>query len=210
MIREIAFTPQQTYASVLAAMQLEADAIASGRQSEALWIGEHPLTVTLGRSLKSPGQIVALRDEVPVVAVERGGGATLHNPGQLVIYPLLRLVDHGLSPVSYLRMLEEALIAALTEGDIAARVIAGQTGVWVGERKIASLGVSLARGITRHGLALNVINALSDFAMIAPCGFSAEVMTRVAEFQPASIGEWSARVAGHLQARLSPALEAYT
>lgn len=208
-MRQVSFTTEQSYASVLEAMQREAESIAQGGASEALWVGEHPLTVTLGRSLKAPGQVVAVPQEVPLVSVERGGGATLHNPGQLVIYPLLRLADHGHSPVSYLRMLEEVLIAALGDTGVKAQVIAGQTGVWVGEHKIASLGVSLARGITRHGLALNVTNSLRDFAMITPCGFSADVMTRVAEFQPAHFAEWSARVVGHLQARLAPPLEAH-
>jgi lipoate-protein ligase B len=179
-------------------MQVEANAIAAGAASECVWIGEHPLTITLGRSLKAPSQIVAVPAHVPIVEIERGGGATLHNPGQLVVYPLLRLADHGLSPVSYLRLLEDLLIASLSDAGIAARTIAGQTGVWVGERKIASLGVSLAHGITRHGLALNVTSDLHDFAMISPCGFSADVMTRVADFQNASVADWAERVFLHL------------
>jgi lipoyl(octanoyl) transferase len=194
-MRTIAFTVAEPYAQVLAAMQQEAERVASGEVSECFFVGEHPLTVTLGRSLKSPGQVVAMRPDVPLVHVERGGGATLHNHGQLVIYPLVRLSQHGSSPVGFLRALERALIEALAEEKIEARVIAGQTGVWIGERKVASLGVSVAHDVTRHGLALNVCNTLSDFAMISPCGFSAEVMTRVADFLPgATFADWAPRV----------------
>jgi lipoyl(octanoyl) transferase len=202
MLRRLDFDTGTTYASALASMQAEADAISAGTLAESFWIGEHPLTVTLGRSLKSRSQLLAPPATVAVVEVERGGGATLHNPGQVVVYPLLRIEQRGLSPVTYLRQLEEILIAALAEDQIEARAIPGQTGVWVGERKIASLGVSLIKGVTRHGLALNVTNNLRDFAYINPCGFTADTMVNVAHFNPGtSFAAYKERLASLVSSR---------
>lgn len=191
------------YATVYARTTQEADRIAKGEADEQLWIGHHPLTITLGRSLKAQGQVGVVPAHVPVVSVERGGGATLHNLGQVVAYPLMRLDRRNLSPVSYLRLLEEAIIAVLAEDNITAQAIAGQTGVWVGERKIASLGVSLINGVTRHGLAINVTNELNDFSLITPCGFSASVMTKVADYRKdASFPDYVERMHAALLSRL--------
>jgi lipoate-protein ligase B len=172
------------YRDVYDRMQAEASRIAKGDLAEGFWIGEHALTITLGRSLKSQSQLLASPDDVTVVEVERGGGATMHNPGQLVVYPLLKLASRGLSPVSYLRSLEALIVEALAMDDIKAQALEGKTGVWVGPKKIASLGVSLIDGVTRHGLALNVLNNLGDFALINPCGFSADTMVSVKHFVP--------------------------
>lgn len=179
------FDPSLRYQDVLARMQEDAAEVAKGG-NERYWIGDHSLTITLGRSLKSQSQLLASPDKVNVVEVERGGGATMHNPGQLVLYPLLRIAERGLSPVTYLRELERIIIAALASDGIVAEAIAGKTGVWVGPRKIASLGVSLIDGVTRHGLALNVSNDLRDFSLITPCGFSADTMVRVQTYEPAA------------------------
>ena len=192
------------YLQVFAATTAAADGIARGDTPEQLWIGEHPLTITLGRSLKAQSQVGVVPAEVPVVTVERGGGATLHNLGQVVAYPLIQLERRKLSPVSYLRLLEDAIIAVLAEDGITGQAIAGQTGVWVGGRKIASLGVSLISGVTRHGLAINVSNSLRDFGLISPCGFSADVMTRVVDLRPgATFDDYRERLFAELQTRLA-------
>jgi len=203
-MRRLDFDTQTSYASAYATMQAEADQISAGTLAESYWIGEHPLTVTLGRSLKAKGQLLAPEGTVAVVEVERGGGATLHNPGQVVVYPLLRLEERKLSPVSYLRELEAILIEALAMDDIVALAIPGQTGVWVGQRKIASLGVSIIKGVTRHGLALNVVNDLADFAFINPCGFTADTMVNVASFQPqTSFAAYKERLAFLIERRFA-------
>ncbi len=205
-MRRVDFGPDTAegadYARILARMQAEADQVAAGALPETFWIGEHTLTVTLGRSLKAKAQLLAPPGSVTVVEVERGGGATLHNLGQVVVYPLLRLQAHDLSPVSYLRVLELIIIEALADDGLEARALEGKTGVWVVERKIASLGVSLVNGVTRHGLALNVDNDLRDFALINPCGFSAETMIKVASLVPtATFRDYKERLARKLEAR---------
>lgn len=183
-MRRVDFDPSTPYQTVYARMQDEASQIAKGSLAESYWIGDHALTITLGRSLKSQSQLLASPERVNVVEIERGGGATMHNPGQLVIYPLLRIGERGLSPVTYLRELERLIIRGLAEDGIEAAALEGKTGVWVGPRKIASLGVSLIDGVTRHGLALNVANDLRDFSLITPCGFSADTMVRVQTYEP--------------------------
>jgi lipoyl(octanoyl) transferase len=114
---------------------------------------------------------------IDVVATDRGGKVTYHGPGQLVGYPIVRVDD----VVAYVRLLEHALIAALAEEGVAARARpedgADYTGVWVGERKLASVGVHVARGVTTHGFAINIENDLQPFAWVVPCGLDGVQMT---------------------------------
>jgi lipoyl(octanoyl) transferase len=110
---------------------------------------------------------------------DRGGKVTYHGPGQLVGYPIVRVDD----VVGYVRLLEQALVAALAEEGIRARARPQDghnfTGVWVGDRKIASIGVHVARGVTTHGFAVNVENDLQPFGWVVPCGLPGVQMTSV-------------------------------
>jgi lipoyl(octanoyl) transferase len=114
---------------------------------------------------------------IDIVQTDRGGKVTYHGPGQLVGYPILRTDD----VVAYVRTLEEALVSALASEGVVARARADDgpayTGVWVGERKIASIGVHLSRGVTTHGFAVNVENDLQPFGWIVPCGLDGVQMT---------------------------------
>ncbi len=114
---------------------------------------------------------------IDVVETDRGGKVTYHGPGQLVGYPIVRVND----VVEYVRTLERALVAALAEEGIVARGRPEDgpdyTGVWVGERKIASIGVHVARGVTTHGFAVNVENDLQPFSWVVPCGLEGVQMT---------------------------------
>ena len=114
---------------------------------------------------------------IDIVDTDRGGKVTYHGPGQLVGYPIVRVDD----VVAYVRTLERALVAALAEEGVAARARPEDgpdyTGVWVGERKIASIGVHVARGVTTHGFAVNVENDLQPFQWIVPCGLDDVQMT---------------------------------
>src|SRR5206468_4108857 len=114
---------------------------------------------------------------IEVVETDRGGKVTYHGPGQLVGYPILRVDD----VVAYVRTLEEALVSALSEEGVIARARPDDgpdyTGVWVGERKIASIGVHVQRGVTTHGFAVNVENDLQPFGWIVPCGLEGVGMT---------------------------------
>jgi lipoate-protein ligase B len=150
---------------------------------------EHPWVITLGR--KSPGVLdpaVAFPPAiggVPVHIVERGGEATLHGPGQIVAYPILRL-NGVFGPKALLRALENAIIAALKDFGLESYWIEGKTGVWLkdksgAERKIASLGVAVRKSVSYHGLALNVSTELGKFRLINPCGFAPAVMTNMEE-----------------------------
>jgi lipoyl(octanoyl) transferase len=113
----------------------------------------------------------------PVIEINRGGQATYHGPGQLVGYPILDLTGFGRDLHRYLRALELALIAACSAHGIKAALRDGLTGVWVEERKIASIGVGVRRWITMHGFAINVRNNLAGFDNIIPCGLENVSMT---------------------------------
>jgi lipoate-protein ligase B len=150
---------------------------------EALVLCSHPPTATLGRratadQLRVPRAALEARG-VRVVETDRGGGATVHGPGQLVGYPILRL---GASPDLHrlLRSLEAALIRALRDLSVEASRREGLTGVWVGEEKIVSIGMRFQGGVTLHGFALNVHNDLDLFDAVVPCGLAGVRLTSVA------------------------------
>src|SRR5215510_3697180 len=150
-----------------------------GEGEDTLLLLEHPPVFTLGRGgderhLLNPQQ-------VPIYRVGRGGDVTFHGPGQIVGYPILDLTRHGRDVHAYLRALEAVLIAVLAEYGLDAQRKDGLTGVWVGEKKIASLGVGIRRWITYHGFALNVDPDLSYFADIVPCGLAGVRMTSMAQ-----------------------------
>jgi len=150
---------------------------------DVLLLLEHPPVYTQGRRSAQGelpmGEVWYRSQGIDVVATDRGGKVTYHGPGQLVGYPILRTTD----VLEHLRTLEGAIVAALADEGIAARgrVEDGPdyTGVWVGERKIASLGVHLSRGVTTHGFAVNVENDLQPFEWIVPCGLDHVRMTSV-------------------------------
>ena len=146
------------------------DLVVSGSQKNTLILIEHPSVYTAGRRtdiLERP------QDGTPVIDVDRGGRITWHGPGQIVGYPIVRLEKRN-EVVSFVRNLEEGLIATLSDFGINGISIAGKTGVWIqdeiSERKIAAIGVRVAKGVTMHGFALNVSPDLSKFNSIIPCG----------------------------------------
>ncbi len=145
---------------------------------DCLILVEHPEVYTFGR--KTPAIPPGLSN---ALLVERGGESTYHNPGQLVVYTILSLIDKERDIHWYLRALETALIATLKPYSIEGERRLHETGVWLKGRnkKIASIGVAISGWVTYHGLALNVMNDLSGFSKIHPCGYSAEVMTSIKE-----------------------------
>ncbi len=140
---------------------------------------EHDPVYTIGRT---PDQ-TSLRDVAalphPLVKINRGGQATFHGPGQLVGYPVIDLRARGQDLHKYLRALEESLILTLRDYGISAQRREGLTGVWVGPRKIASIGVGVRRWIAMHGFALNVSGDLTPFQSITPCGIAGVEMTSI-------------------------------
>lgn len=169
--------------------------IAGTLPQDLLLLCEHPAVVTLGRSSKaqhllaSPEALaargIALRE------VERGGDVTLHAPGQLVGYPIMDLKRHRQDLHWYLRQVEEALIRATGALGVTSEQRPGLTGTWVGDRKLASIGVHARDWVTWHGFALNVTTDLSLFDVMVPCGIADVEMTSIAreqgESQPAAV-----------------------
>jgi len=138
--------------------------------ADAMVCLEHPPTYTLGRRT-AEGELPMGEDwyraqGIDVVEVDRGGGVTYHGPGQLVAYPIVRTGD----VVGLVRAMERAMIAALTDEGVEACAPEGLTGVWVGERKIGSIGLHVQRGVTTHGFAVNVENDLQPFEWVIACG----------------------------------------
>ena len=150
---------------------------ASRQIPDTLILVEHPHVFTLGKG--APGDIPDNVNDVPVIRIERGGQWTYHGPGQLVGYPILDLNARGRDIHKFLWSIEEALILALDEFDVKAGRVdgKGKTGVWVGEKKIASIGAAVRNWITFHGFALNVNTDMSYFSMIEPCGMPSSTMT---------------------------------
>jgi lipoyl(octanoyl) transferase len=154
----------------------------AGAIGDTLLLLQHPHTYTLGRATKAGHLLVASEalaaQGVALVESDRGGDITYHGPGQVVGYPILKLSRYGGDVLRYLRMLEDTLIAALAGYGITAGRVAGLTGVWVGNEKIAAIGVKLsASGVTLHGLALNVATDLRYFQQIVPCGIAGRGVT---------------------------------
>jgi lipoate-protein ligase B len=112
-----------------------------------------------------------------VYHIDRGGEVTAHEPGQLVVYPILKLADHGLAPKSYVALLERAVIATLARFGVTATIDAERPGVWVGFNKICAVGVRVKERATLHGIALNVSNDLSTFREIVACGLQGRGVT---------------------------------
>ncbi len=154
-------------------------------ERERLFLLEHPHVYTLGRNasiadlLVDPGWLAA--HQVEIAETDRGGQMTYHGPGQLVGYPILNLSPDRRDVRRYVRDLQETLIRTLAVFDISAEPRDGQAfvGVWVGEEKIASIGIHLSRWITTHGFALNVTTDLSMFGGIVPCGLRGIGMTSI-------------------------------
>jgi lipoate-protein ligase B len=151
----------------------------AGLIRDTLLLLEHPHVYTLGRGA-SERYLVAPPPGVPIHRVSRGGQVTYHGPGQVVGYPILKLEGADCDVHAYLRALESVIIETLRIYGIDARRREKLTGVWVGECKIASIGVGIRRWITLHGFALNVSSDLRYFERIVPCGIEGCRMTSIA------------------------------
>ena len=141
-----------------------------GEIEDTLILVEHDPVYTLGKNADKDHLLQNRDESVDVFNIERGGDITFHGPGQLVGYPILDLSNYKKSVSWYMRTLEQVLIDTLIEFKIIAQRNDGLTGVWVGDEKIAALGVRISRWVTMHGFALNVNPDLSFYDGIIPCG----------------------------------------
>ena len=163
------------------ALALQEDVVAKKREdrdaADEVLLLEHEPVYTIGRTPDKSSLLGAAHLPHPLFAINRGGQATYHGPGQLMGYPIVDLRRCGQDLHRYLRWLEQTLIDFLAGYEIAAVRREGLTGVWIGQRKIASIGVGVRHWITMHGFALNVCGDLAAFAQIVPCGILDVTMT---------------------------------
>ena len=168
------------YHAAYARQQDACDRVRDGGE-EVVFLVEHPPTITLGRRAEvSRGHILRPPHElrnmnVAVVESDRGGDVTFHGPGQLVAYPVLRLADRGLMVGSYMQRLQQAVVDALAVFGVEGHLQCGAAGVWVEDAKVCAVGVRVRRGVTLHGLALNVDTPMHYFELIDPCGLGRPV-----------------------------------
>jgi lipoyl(octanoyl) transferase len=151
--------------------------------SNTVLLLEHKPVITLG-ARESENKLLVSQDDlkekgIDVETVGRGGGTTAHNPGQIVIYPIIDIKSLDLGVNEYIRELEEIGIELLTQFDIKSRRKKGYPGLWVGEKKIGSVGVKVKKWITFHGMAININNDLGIFENIVPCGLEGVEITNV-------------------------------
>lgn len=197
------------YADAMALQSRLVEQRRAGAIRDTLLLLEHPPVITLGRG-SDRAHLLADEDERSRLGIElhecgRGGEVTYHGPGQLVGYPIIALERSRRDAHRYLRDLEAALRDAVGDLGLETETVAGLTGVWVGNEKLAAIGVRLSTGwITSHGFALNVDNDLSGFSTIVPCGLTRHGVTSLAHhLRPLPpLGRIATRVALRLAERL--------
>lgn len=145
-------------------------------ENDVVLILEHPPVFTLGRragleNLKASRAFLE-RKKIPVIPVERGGDITFHGPGQLVVYPIIDLTKTGLNIMDYVTSLEEIMLRTASDWNIPAKRNSVNRGIWISNKKLGSIGISVQRGVTFHGFALNVNLSLKPFKWIHPCGLT--------------------------------------
>jgi lipoyl(octanoyl) transferase len=165
------------------ALAVQEDIVARKREKpeapDEILLLEHEPVYTIGRTPDKSSLLGAAHLPHPLFAINRGGQATYHGPGQLMCYPIVDLRRYEEDLHRYLRWLEQTVIDFLARYEISATRREGLTGVWIDNRKIASIGVGVRHWITMHGFALNVCGDLSAFAQIIPCGISDIAMTSI-------------------------------
>jgi lipoyl(octanoyl) transferase len=187
-----------------AALELQQCLVAErkeGRSEDHLLLLEHPHVITLGRNgrmehLLASDDILS-RAGISFFPTDRGGDVTYHGPGQLVGYPIVDLREWQRDVGAYVRAVEQTIIDTLADYGIAAGRIPKLTGVWVGERKVAAIGVHISRWVTSHGFALNVATDLTYFQYIVPCGLTKPVTSMAALGVRATVEEVGRTLAVH-------------
>ena len=153
-------------------------------KNQFVWIGEHNLCYTIGRGSDKKNLLPSLDKNADIFTINRGGEVTCHMPGQLVVYLVLDLNNYKKDLNWYLRTIEEIIIKILRQFDIDSSRKNGFTGVWCGNKKIASIGIGCKRWITIHGFSININCNLNHFENIVPCGIKDCVMTKISDFNP--------------------------
>lgn len=175
---------------------------------DTLVVVEHPPTITLGRHCDE-GDVLTGRDElarrgVEVVTTDRGGRATYHGPGQIVVYPIVSIEARGLGVKAWVCLLESAILDTLCDYGIEGQRRPATAGIWTPQGKIASIGLRIVRGVSYHGVALNTGLDASAFADIVTCGVRAESVTSIAAHTRCAVSEQEIadRLAAHIIRRI--------
>jgi lipoyl(octanoyl) transferase len=195
------------YLPAVARMEMEAAAIAEGRSQELLWLVEHPPVYTAGTSAR-PADLVE-PERFPVFQTGRGGQYTYHGPGQRVAYVMLDLRKRGGDVRAFVAGLERLIITTLADFGLVGEVREDRVGVWVrhatGEDKIAAIGIRVRRGVSFHGLAINVAPELSHYDGIVPCGVTDHGVTSFAKLGvDASLAEVDAALLRNFEEIFAP------
>ncbi len=174
----------------------------SASTPDEIWLTEHPPVFTQG--LAGRAEHLLAPGDIPVVQTDRGGQVTYHGPGQVVAYTLIDLRRAGFGVRELVRRLEQAVIDCVAEAGVQATRRPGAPGVYVGDAKLAALGLRVRRGCSYHGLALNVAMDLGPYARINPCGYAGLAVTDLAGLGVAGdVDTWGERLAGRLLAAFS-------
>ena len=193
------------------AVQEEAHADVMAGGEERVLLVEHPPVITFGRRAGVERNLLASDEQlaklgVEVVQSDRGGDITFHGPGQLVAYPIVRLNDHALSVGGYVHWLEDAVVRTLAKSGVTAGKDKCAVGVWTDDggtsAKLCAIGVRIRRGVSLHGLALNVMTDLSYFNLIVPCGLQCRAVTSLAKLlgeRAPTMGEVKETLVGELR-----------
>ena len=176
MLFNIQDLQQLNYKDTLKIQKDLREQIALNKSDDSLIIVEHDHVYTLGKNA-NPNNI--LNSNCKVVQTDRGGDVTYHGPGQLVIYPIFNLKKKNIGVKSYVQKIEKIIQLSLDDFNIDSHVPFKETGVWTNNKKIASIGIHVSRGITMHGLAINVTTDLSYFDHIISCGIQGVEMTSI-------------------------------
>lgn len=185
---------RKSYGDTLAIQLATFDEVEAGGP-DTLILVEHDPVLTLGANFHE-SNLLFTREEyeargIEVTRTDRGGDVTYHGPGQLVIYPIFNVAHHGRDLHRWMRDLEETMIVVTRAFGLEPRRFAPHTGVWIGDRKIAAIGVKMRRWINLHGIALNVEQTPAAFSLIVPCGIQGFGVTSLSEElgRPVSLAE---------------------
>ncbi len=197
-------SPEQSYQDVVAYQeQCVADVLNGG--SQKLLLVEHAPTITLGRRGENTDVLQA--GDIPVIATDRGGLATYHGPGQRVAYPIIDLNKHEKDLRAYVKNLQHVIVATLADFGLNGE-LTDDIGVWIGDDKIAAMGVKVRKWVTFHGLALNVNPDLSHFERIIPCGIENKGVTSLKKLGVnCTMAEVDARLCYHMSQVLGEDLQ---
>ena len=201
--RDLGLVP---YGEALALQYRLADEVRAGKRPDTVLFLEHTPVFTLGK--RGGRENLTVADDflqargVTVFETERGGNITYHGPGQLVAYPIISLKRAGVGVADYVYLLEEVMLRTAADRGVPAGRNSKNRGVWIGNDKLGSIGIAVKRGITLHGLALNVLTDLTPFEWINPCGLTGVGITSLAAAGAADTTMAQARdaLAGHMAA----------